>query len=73
MKRGIDWHMQCANNFYKSIEYKIKERDSLNESILRMSKEYVGRLEQIVEAEKRGLSEFDSDKLLVKKKVKASK
>jgi len=69
MKRSVEWHEQCAANARKSIDSDVKKLESMQASIKRNEAQYSFRMEQIAEARRRGLTEFDADRLLVKRNI----
>jgi hypothetical protein len=72
-KKSIEQHEECLRNFSASRDRYVKERDRLNLEIIKMTDEIIFRLKQIDEAKKRGLIEFDGDRLLVKRERKENK
>ena len=66
-KMSIEWHREGLLNMKASLarEFGALERQLIRCSSLRDSVEL--REKQIAEAEKRGLTEFDSERLLVKR------
>jgi hypothetical protein len=70
MKRSLKWHNDGATNIGLRIQEMRGEMIRLQTSIDRMQRDYDFRIQQIEEAKKRGLTEFDGDKLLVKRGVK---
>ena len=69
MKHTIEWHEECHANALQCLIAKKTQLDRLRMEILRNEKELEFRTMQINEAKARGMTEFDSDRLLVSRRA----
>jgi hypothetical protein len=69
LKRLVSWHEECLRNAKSSEEGIRKQIAWLSEDLKRLENSNLLHETQIIEAKKRGLTEFDSERLL-KKRVK---
>jgi hypothetical protein len=70
MKQSISWHRQCANNTRRALEAAEKQLVYAQENVTRLRANADFYDQQIAEAERRGLSEFDDDRLLIARQRK---
>lgn len=70
MKRSVDWHKECLDNSRQTLQHYRKEVLFLQEKIARHEKDLLVRHSQIIEAELRGVTEFDADKFGLKRSTK---
>jgi hypothetical protein len=66
MKRPISWHRECASNARRTLEREELYLASATGRIAKLREEADFYDRQIAEAERRGMSEFDSERLLVR-------
>lgn len=71
MKRPVEWHEHCLANAEMSAAKKWEQVQSLKDDAARTEIANLFRREQIAEAKRRGITEFDGDKFNVKRKQKA--
>jgi hypothetical protein len=67
MKRPISWHRECASNARRTLEREELYLASFHERVAKLREEAAFYDRQIAEAERCGMSEFDSDRLLVRR------
>jgi hypothetical protein len=70
MKQSISWHRKCANNTRRSLEAAEKQLVYAQENVTRLRANADLYDRQIAEAERRGLSEFDDERLLITRQRK---
>ena len=70
MKFAIAWHRQCLVNRRKHSLQREREIEVLKEHLESDKRDIDFYAQQIVEAERRGMKEFDSERLLHKRGVK---
>ncbi len=63
----IEWHKECSKNEKASLARDERDLARLQEQIAKLRGEIDFHDQQIIEAEKRGMTEFDCDRLLVKR------
>jgi hypothetical protein len=64
----IEWHEQCQQNMGHAISRAERDLLAAQRDLARLKADYEFRGKQIAEAKSRGLTRFDSHKLLVKTK-----
>jgi hypothetical protein len=69
MKQPISWHRECASNARRTLEREELYLASAMGRIARLREQTDFYDRQIAEAERRGMSEFDSERLLVKRQA----
>ncbi len=67
MKRSLGWHQNCLENMRNSLEYAEAECTRVSEYRDRLVADVSLRDQQIREAFRRGMDEFDHSRLLVKR------
>lgn len=68
MKASIQWHEECLARSTESRERMLDELRRLTENLKRIRLENAFHAAQIAEAKRRGLTEFDADRLMRKVK-----
>ena len=68
-KQPMEWHHECFENFSASVEAKREEVTRRAADLAAAERELAFYQEQIATANARGLSGFDRDRLLVKRKA----
>lgn len=69
-KHPIAWHKECLNNAKRHLATEFEAHERKRIELLEKIETVQFRAQQIIEAESRGLTEFDQEKFLVKKKTK---
>lgn len=67
VKRALAWHKECLEHFENYLRRDIEKLMTLEERINIAKIELDFRRHQILQAEKEGLAEFDSDRFCVKR------
>ena len=70
MKRSLEWHDECLKNMMESLTYAIAKAERAAAEVVRLEKDADHYRRQIFEARRRGMTEFDSERLLRTAKVK---
>ncbi len=68
-KRSLQWHRECLVNLTASRDRLRAEAEEYRRRAEKTTDEVVFRTQQIAEAERRGLAEFDPDKFMKPRKV----
>ncbi len=68
MKFPIKWHRESFNARLKNAERRKQDLLRLQEEVARNDREIEFYAQQLLEAERRGMTEFDNEKLLVKRR-----
>lgn len=72
-KFPLDWHRECLSNRRKSLARQQEQLDRLKAEVQKSVVETEFYANQIEEAERRGMTDFDKDRLLIKKPAPASR
>lgn len=67
MKNTLEWHREGLANAESSLAYEERRLAETQRSVERMRERVAFRKAQITEAERRGMTDFDADRLLVKR------
>lgn len=70
MKLPINWHKECLSNRYFSIKSKEERMNILKKELEREIADFDFYSSQILEAEKKGIESFDSDRFMHKRNKK---